>query len=477
MTVFLTIIVFVAMLFFLITCHELGHFLASRRAGIVVEEFGLGLPPRLFAIKRGDTIYSVNLIPVGAFVRTTGEDDPAVEGGLAGKGPWIRMGVYAAGPLVNIVLAFVFITAFFMSVTTTHISGNRGVMVRSVTPGFVAEQAGIRAGDVIVTVDGALITGLGDVGDAVNVDPQVPKSIVIQRDGAEMPPVSVLPQYSDTQKKYVLGVSVSSWLDTITAVDAASPLAGAVEPGDTVLEVEGEWVYDRQSFSQALELAASGGEDFRLLVERIQADGSLDDFEVTAPSAAVSGGALAGVTMQWVDGASLTEERRSLWGAMSETGSFVIHLPSLVKESLPMLRDNPGSAFVGPVGAAQLAVEVVKMSGMASVLFLGGFISISLALFNFLPIPPLDGGGMLIALIEGLMGGFASLKLALAQRPRSAGGMARALSDGLRRGRRLPQQAVRLVYLAGTVLMVMLFVIVFYSDIVRIIRGEGFPGL
>ena len=74
-------------------------------------------------------------------------------------------------------------------------------------------------------------------------------------------------------------------------------------------------------------------------------------------------------------------------------------------------------------------MEVVKASGMTSVLFLGGFISISLALFNFLPVPPLDGGGMLIALIEGIRG-----------------------------GKRLPQKAVRYVYLVGMVLMLMLFV-------------------
>ncbi len=472
MGVFLTIIVFVAMLFFLITCHELGHFLASRRAGIVVEEFGIGFPPRLFAIKRGDTTYSINLIPVGAFVRPTGEDDPTVEGGLAAKGPWIRMGVYATGPLVNIVLAFVFITAFFMSVTTTHISGNQGVIVHSVTAGSVAEQAGIRPGDVIVTVDGVLMTDLGDVGDAINVDPQVPKSIVIQRDGVDLAPISILPQYNPDRNRYVLGVGISSWLDTVTAVDSGSPLAGAVEPEDTVLQVDGKWVYDRQSFAQALDQASSDGTDLTLLVERIKADGAIDDFEVTVPASAVSNGAVTGMTTQWVEGATLTEERRSLWGAISSTGSFVIHLPSLVKESLPMVRDNPGSAFVGPVGAAQLTVEVVKMGGMASVLFLGGFISISLALFNFLPIPPLDGGGMLIALIEGLRGGMRPLVDVLRRR-----GSRKALLEGLRRGKPLPQKAVRFVYLVGTVLMVMLFVGVFYSDIARIISGKGFPGL
>ncbi len=183
-------------------------------------------------------------------------------------------------------------------------------------------------------------------------------------------------------------------------------------------------------------------------MERIKEDGAAEDIEVVVPAGSVSDGALVGVTTQWVEGASLTEERRSMWGAITEAGDFVIHLPSLFMESLPLLRDNPGSAFVGPVGAAQLTVEVVKVGGMASVLFLGGFISISLALFNFLPIPPLDGGGMLIALIEGVRG-----------------------------GKRLPQKAVRFVYLVGTVLMVMLFVGVFYSDIARIISGEGFPGL
>lgn len=473
MAVLLTVIVFVLMLFFLVICHELGHFLASRKAGIVIEEFGIGLWWRIFAVKRGDTTYSVNLIPVGAFVRPVGEDDPSVEGGLASKGPLTRMAVYAAGPLVNIVLALVFITAFFMGVTTTQISGNQGVIVHSVAAGSVAEQAGLQAGDVIVTVDGAPMADLGDVGDAVNVDPQVPKSIVIQREGVKLPPVSVLPEYNQEHDRYVLGVSISSWLDTVTGVEAGSPLAGAVQPGDTVLQVDGEWVYDRESFSQALEAASSGEEEeFTLLMERIKEDGTLEDFEVKVAAGSVSGGALAGVGVQWVEGAALTEERRSPWEALGESWDFVIHLPSLIKESLPLVRDNPGSALVGPVGAAQLTVEVVKVGGMASVLFLGGFISISLALFNFLPIPPLDGGGILIAAIEGLRGGVRPFLDVLRRR-----GSVTAVIEGLRRGQRLPQQAVRFVYLVGTVLMVMLFVGVFYSDISRIISGEGFAGL
>ncbi|NQT48813.1 MAG: site-2 protease family protein, partial [Chloroflexi bacterium] len=114
MDVALPIIGFVVALFVLIACHELGHMFVSKKAGVPIEEFGIGLPPRLVGIKRGETIYSINAIPLGAFVRTPGESDPSVSNSLASKGPWTRVAVYAAGPLVNILLAFVLLSIFFM---------------------------------------------------------------------------------------------------------------------------------------------------------------------------------------------------------------------------------------------------------------------------------------------------------------------------------------------------------------------------
>ncbi len=177
-------------------------------------------------------------------------------------------------------------------------------------------------------------------------------------------------------------------------------------------------------------------------------DNTLEEKTVSLPSSSVNNGALTGVTTQWVDGATLDKYRRTPWQAVWDSGDFIIHLPSLIKESIPLIQQDPGSAVMGPVGAARLTVEVVKVGGFTSVLFLGGFISISLALFNFLPIPPLDGGGMAIALIEGI-----------------------------RRGKRLPQKAVRYVYIAGTALMILLFVLVFYNDIYNAITGKAIPGL
>jgi len=448
MGAFLIIVIFVAILFFLVTCHEMGHFLASRRAGIIVEEFGIGFPPRLFSIKRGPTTYSINLIPVGAFVRPTGEDDPTVEGGLAGKGPWTRMGVYAAGPLVNVLLAFLFIAASYTGVVTIRVTGNEGIMVYSVATGSVAEQAGIQAGDVIVQIGDTVVTEIGGIGDALNANPGTAKTVVLQRGGKKLDPITVQPQYDEERDRYILGVSLSLSLNMVTGVDADSPVAQVIKPGDEILRVGEELVYSRESFSEALKKASDGVEEFDVVLKRVTEEVTLEDKRVSLPSGSVSDGALTGVASAWVDGAELDKDRRTPWQAVWDAGDFVIHLPSLIKESIPLIKQDPGSAVMGPVGAARFTVEVAEVGGFAGVLFLGGFISISLALFNFLPVPPLDGGGMLIALIEGI-----------------------------RRGKRLPQKVVRYVYIVGTVLMIMLFVFVFYNDIVNAIKGKDFlPG-
>jgi regulator of sigma E protease len=149
-------LIFVAILSGLILGHELGHFFAARLARVEVEELGIGFPPRLLTLfEHRGTKYSLNLLPFGGFVRPKGENDPSVPGGLAGASKLARAGVLLAGPLANILLAFVAFAAAFRFAAPDP---NR-VMITDVSPQSPAERVGLRSGDIILAVEGVEVDG------------------------------------------------------------------------------------------------------------------------------------------------------------------------------------------------------------------------------------------------------------------------------------------------------------------------------
>jgi regulator of sigma E protease len=434
MSVAIIILIFIIGLFVAICLHELGHFIASKRAGVKVEEFGIGLPPRLFGIKRGETIYSVNAIPLGAFVRTAGENDPTIPRSLASKGPWTRLGIYAAGPLVNIFLAFILISAF-LGLPISTIAGN-GLMVHSVAGNSSAEEAGIEPGDIILKVEGQPVRRWEDMQNIVNsVAEGAEITVLLQRNGQEKP-ITLKPKFNPELQRRIIGVLLC-W-NMVSHVDKDSPAYDAgVRPGDTILSINGHGVYNNESMSGALR-SVKEGEEIKLVLLRDR-----DTIQISLTNNGYE--TLPGVELRWVDGIHIEQERPPLWMAVYEGASFIIHMPVLVIEAMPLIIKSPDMALVGPIGAGQLTVEVVRSSGFGSMLFMASIVSLGLAIFNLLPIPPLDGGGMLIAFIEGL-----------------------------RRGRRLSSRAVRLAYSIGTTFIIILVILAVFFDILRLIRGEGF---
>ena len=103
----LTVLFFLAVLVVVILAHELGHFVTAKLSGVRVEEFGLFYPPRLLSFKRGDTVYSLNALPLGGFVKMSGEEDPNAPGSLASKSVPRRLMVLGAGSLMNLLLPLV----------------------------------------------------------------------------------------------------------------------------------------------------------------------------------------------------------------------------------------------------------------------------------------------------------------------------------------------------------------------------------
>jgi regulator of sigma E protease len=435
MNVVVIIMLFVMALFAAMVVHELGHFLMARRAKVKVEEFGIGIPPRIFGIRRGETVYSLNAIPLGAFVRTAGENDPTVPRSLAGKGPWTRLGVYVAGPVANILLAFVLLSAF-NALPYSVIAGD-GIMVHAVTEDSPAQEADIRPGDVIVNVAGHPVTRWGDIQAIVNSTEQGDQVTVLLLRNGQQETTELEPRFDPQLQRRVIGV----WLcwNMVTQVEEGSPAyyEAGVRPDDTILAIGRKSIYNNDSISAALRSIDEGVElKLTLLRDRKQIETSLTNAAYEA---------LPGVELRWVPGVGINQERLPVWRAVYEGAAFVLYMPVLMVRAFPLIIRSPDLALVGPIGAGQLTVEAVYASGLSNILFMAGLISLGLGGFNLLPIPPLDGGGMIVALIEGL-----------------------------RRGKRLSPRSLRLAYTVGTALLIALIALVTFSDIRRLIMGGGF---
>lgn len=187
----------------IILVHELGHFWAARVSNVRVEEFGFGFPPR--AVKLGErkgTVFSLNWIPLGGFVRPAGEDDPDVPGGLASASKRARLLVLASGAGFNFLMAIaVFWVAFMI--------GSPAVAVSYVNESSPASVAGLQAGDVFVEVNG-LPAENATIADVVRNNAGQPVELLMSRDGDEFTVdiVPRLPEEYDPQSEGPIGVGL-----------------------------------------------------------------------------------------------------------------------------------------------------------------------------------------------------------------------------------------------------------------------------
>lgn len=158
----LSIAIFIVAISLLILLHEWGHFISAKKSGMRVDEFGIGFPPRIFGVRRGETLYSLNLFPIGGFVKIFGEggEGATQPRSFASKSTARRMFVLSAGVLMNVLIAYLlFTTVQVMGVPTliddtTSLERIRNVSVQvvSVVPGAPGAEAGLQVGDRIVTL-------------------------------------------------------------------------------------------------------------------------------------------------------------------------------------------------------------------------------------------------------------------------------------------------------------------------------------
>lgn len=195
MSIFIAILIFSIIILF----HELGHFLLAKANGIRVNEFSLGLGPTLVGFTKGETKYSLKLLPFGGACMMEGEDESSTDSRAFGnKGVWARISVVFAGPFFNFIMAFVF------SVVLIGCIGFDIPKISGVVEGYAAEEAGLQAGDVITEINGKNIYFYREVSNYTLFHPGEPMEIVYERDGVEHE-TTLIPKYVEEENRYLYG--------------------------------------------------------------------------------------------------------------------------------------------------------------------------------------------------------------------------------------------------------------------------------
>jgi regulator of sigma E protease len=198
-----TILAFLSVLAVLILAHELGHFASAKAFGIKVEEFGLGFPPRLIKIRRGETLYSLNAIPLGGFTKMSGEEDPKVPRSLASKGIGTRIIVLSAGSIMNALLPVVLFSIAFM---VPHNVLIEPTVVQTVSPGSPAALAGITPGDTLLGINGKLINNFSEFQRYTFLNLGEKTTILVKHSDTTTEEIQLIPRWNPPQDEGAIGI-------------------------------------------------------------------------------------------------------------------------------------------------------------------------------------------------------------------------------------------------------------------------------
>jgi regulator of sigma E protease len=236
--ILITIIVFIAILGLLVFVHELGHFVAAKRSGMKVEEFGFGFPPRVFGIKKGETVYSINLIPLGGFVKIVGENGDTTDPQAFGNKPaWKRFIVLVAGVTMNVVLAWLLISLALGIGWPTLINDDGTVpdnaKVKNVSVGIIgvakdspAEAAGLKIEDYILKINSEPVDSVVELQELTRANAGKPTVYTISR-GNDTFEKTITPRANPPEGQGALGIEPGS-IGEVVYPWFRAPIKGAV---------------------------------------------------------------------------------------------------------------------------------------------------------------------------------------------------------------------------------------------------------
>lgn len=378
----LTILKIIFILGFLIFIHEGGHFIVAKLCKIRVNEFAIGFGPVIFKKQGKETLFQLRLIPLGGFCNMEGEEERSeVEGSFSKASIPKRIAVVAAGGLVNIIFALL-IYFTLMSCVGNNVSN----VIDTVVPNYSAQTAGLRENDKILKIDGKKIKNKADLDEALEQSNGNELSILIERDGKEQEL-----KIKSTEEKYnYTGIAVNTSNDKLTEIAALYPNSPGEKQGlqakDIIIAINDNPVENNaQKLVDYINLFI--GEEIKFTVER-----NGENLDITIMPDVMSN-YLLGVNLKMAENNFIN----NIYYAFFDTGEFAIS----IVDNLRLLFSGGVSIdqLMGPVGISDV---VAQTNGLADFIYILALISISLGFTNLLPFPPLDGGKIVILLIEAI---------------------------------------------------------------------------
>ncbi|MGI6085153.1 MAG: RIP metalloprotease RseP [Acetivibrionales bacterium] len=416
----------------LIIIHELGHFIMAKSVGIKVLEFSLFMGPKLFSFTKGETVYSLRLIPMGGFVRMEGEEESSDDARAYSNQPvGKRALVIAAGPVMNLIAAFVFAVIAL---------SNTGFFTNTISKFYensVVEKAGAEIGDKLISYGGRKL-----------FDPEADLSLLMYgEDGSERELIYYDVSENKTVKKIItpgrtetrfrLGftaqVADGKGTNVIDMIETDSPLIKAgIKRGDRIIRLDETEVFSTLDIQNYLNVArADKSAPLTVTVER---NGKILTFDNIKPFSDFS----------YTLAVNLEYEKGNIFEVMGASFKYCISTARNVLMTLKWLFNGTISIKelsgpVGIIGAVGSVVETQQSIGkiLINLIYISSFISINLGIMNLIPFPALDGSMLLILLIEKL------------------------------RGKPVPQEKVGMISFVGLVLLIGVLIITLFNDIPR----------
>ncbi len=432
----ITILATTFVLGLLVFIHELGHFLMAKRVGVRVEKFSLGFGPRLFGFKRGETEYMLSLIPLGGYVKLTGEDPTEEAKGEAWefqqKTVWERVQIVAAGPVMNVILAYTLMMFVFLIGRQVPAYLTETPVISWIAADSPASRAGFHIGDQIKAVNGQEVNNWEQAYAELAGHENKGMEVDVVRRGQ---PVS-LKLAAEKENKGEMGfLGLAHYIQAeVGALTPGLPASKAdLKIGDKITGINGKPVTHWLELSQVIHRSA--GQNLTLKIKR---DDKTLDMQITPIKEDTLGIGLIGIQ----PAQRMTLRSYGLVDAVKHGVNEVHNLFMLNAMFLGQLLTGKASSknIGGPIAIAQIAGSAAK-SGMSDLLWFTAFFSLQLGVLNLFPIPILDGGLIFFLIIEAIMRKPVSLKK-------------REIAQNI-----------------GLAMIIMLMVFAFYNDIMRWIAG------